>query len=229
MKRNWRNVLCSGVSWSATPADFDCCCGAWPRLFRLLCLSSAERVTAACDSCKFQHVAGSLWIINCLVFIQSLILSGWEQLSHPYNPPHYDCGLWVSVWVNWCFFTICMYKHCCLPLLLVFVMKCCVKMRCSLPQPSCFVIIAAWFLHLHACFACSSVHHMHQSKNSSPIAWPPSSVLCWCLGYCVLFFFYPYHPTVCRHNPSTVGQFNYVVAMSLWLMRFVLVCVDFAP
>jgi len=73
--------------------------------------------------------------------------SGWEQqLIHPCNPPRYD------LWVNLHFFTICTVgyvvdKHCFLPVLLVFVMKCCIKMPCSLPRnhyccslpsPACF-------------------------------------------------------------------------------------------
>jgi len=37
----------------------------------------------------------------------------WLDLTHPWNSPHY--GLWVNCY----FFTIYMYKHCFLPLLLV--------------------------------------------------------------------------------------------------------------
>jgi len=54
----------------------------------------------------------------------------WLGTTHPCNPPQY------VRWVYLHFFTICrpMYKHCFLPVLLVFVMKCLIKMPCSLPH-----------------------------------------------------------------------------------------------
>jgi len=52
----------------------------------------------------------------------------WLGTTHPCNPPQYGLE------VNLHFFTICMYKHCFLPMLLVFVIKCCIKMPCSLPH-----------------------------------------------------------------------------------------------
>ena len=91
--------------------------------------------------------------------------------THPCNPPHY------GVWVNLHFF-MCIYKHCFLPMLLVFAMKCCTKIPfplphnhycCLLPSPVCLP-------HLLICTC----------LISSPIACPPLSVLCWCL---LLFFF----------------------------------------
>ena len=64
------------------------------------------------------------------------------------QPTHY--GLWVNLY----FFTMCIYKHCFLPMYLFLpwnvVLKClalCLK-----------TIIAARFLHLYACLTCSSVH-----------------------------------------------------------------------
>jgi len=69
-------------------------------------------------------------------------------------------------------------------MLLVFVMKCCIKKPCSLPHNH---YIAARFLHPHACLTCSSVH---PCPNSSPIACPPSSVLCWCLLCFFLFLIF---------------------------------------
>ena len=101
----------------------------------------------------------------------------WLGTTHPCNRPQY------GLCINLHFFTICMYKHCSLPLSLVSVMKCCVKMYgylphnpycCSLPSPVCL-------LHLLICTC----------LNSSPIACPPFSVLCWCLlCFFILFLFY---------------------------------------
>jgi len=82
-------------------------------------------------------------------------------------------------WVIFYFFKVCMYKHCFLPLLLV--MKCCVKMHCSRPHnPYCCSRPSPMcLLHLLICTCI----------NSSPIACPPSSVLCWCL-LCLCLFCY---------------------------------------
>jgi len=86
----------------------------------------------------------------------------------------------TDLWINLHFFTISAYKHCFLPVLLVFVMKCCIKMSCSLP-------------HNHYCRslpspACLPHLLICRCPNSSPIACPPSSVLCWCLLCFFLFF-----------------------------------------
>ena len=71
----------------------------------------------------------------------------WLETTHTCNPPHY--GLWVILY----FFTICMYKHCFLPLLLVFVVKCCVKMYCSLPHnPYCCSLPSPAHLHMYQFF-----------------------------------------------------------------------------
>jgi len=74
-----------------------------------------------------------------------------------------------------------LYKLCFLPLLLVFVMKC-VKKHCCLPHnPHCYSLSSpVCLLHL---FICTCI-------NSSPIACPPSSMLCWCqLCVCVFLYF----------------------------------------
>jgi len=67
-----------------------------------------------------------------------------------------------------------MYKHCFLHLLLVFVIECCVKMHCSLPHnhPYCCSLLS------RVCLLCLLIC---TCINSSPIACPPSSVVCWCL------------------------------------------------
>ena len=110
----------------------------------------------------------------------------WLGTTHPCNPPQY------CLWVNLHFFTICMYKHCFLSVLLVFVMKC-IKVSCSLPHNHycCSLPSPAYLPHLLICTCLSS----------APIACPLSSVLCWCLRpllahlhlcyvdvYCVFFY-----------------------------------------
>jgi len=74
--------------------------------------------------------------------------SGWVQLANATHPTDY--GLWVNLY----FFTICMYKYCFLPLLLVFVMTCCIKMHCSLPHNPCccFSVHFCVFFSLCMCF-----------------------------------------------------------------------------
>ena len=93
----------------------------------------------------------------------------WLGTTHPCNPPQY------GLWENLHFFMICMYKHCFLPVLLVFVMKCCITMTCSLPHNHYYCLLPSpahlympqWILHpLLATFICV--------------------ILCWRL----LFFFY---------------------------------------
>ena len=94
--------------------------------------------------------------------------------THSCNPPHY------GLWVNLHFFRICIYKHCFLPMLLVFAMKCCIKMPCPLPNNHycCSLPSPVCLPHLLICTC----------LISSPIACPPSSVLCWCL-LCFFFIF----------------------------------------
>ena len=45
----------------------------------------------------------------------------WLGTTHPCNPPNY------GLWINLHYFMMCIYKHCFLPMLLVFAMKCCTK------------------------------------------------------------------------------------------------------
>ena len=68
----------------------------------------------------------------------------WLGTTYPCNPPHY--GLWV--WVNLHFFTMFIYKHCFLPMLLVFAMKWCTKIPCPLP-------------HNHYCCLLPSTAHLY--------------------------------------------------------------------
>jgi len=105
------------------------------------------------------------------------------RTTHPCNPPH--CVLWVNLY----FFTMCIYKHCFLPMLLVSAMKCCTKMPCpllhnhyccSLPSPVCLP-------HLLICTC----------LISSPVACPPSSVLCWCFFSLYFFLFLWYVAFLC--------------------------------
>jgi len=111
----------------------------------------------------------------------------WLGTTHPCNPPQY------GLWENLHFFMICMYKHCFLPVLLVFVMKCCITMSEWLAL--CLItIITACCLHLLIC-TCLNEFFTH----CLPII---ICVLCWCLHpllatfICVilcwrlLFFFY---------------------------------------
>ena len=69
-------------------------------------------------------------------------------------------------------------KYCFLPVLLVFVMKCWIKMLCSLPHNNHY--IAACFLHLCACLTYSPVHAsiLHQDHC---LPTRSSVLLCWCL------------------------------------------------
>ena len=98
----------------------------------------------------------------------------WLGTTHPCNPPNY--GLWVNL-----HFFMCIYKHCFLPMLLVFAMKCCTKKCLAL----CLItIIAACFLHLYACLTCSSVH----TSSLHPLL--AHHHLCYVDVYCVFLFFY---------------------------------------
>ena len=88
-------------------------------------------------------------------------------------PPNY------GLWVNLLFFMMCIYKDCFPPMLLVFVMICCTKMPCPLPHNHycCLLSLPICLPHLLICTC----------LISSPIACPPSSVLC-----CGLFRFFCY-------------------------------------
>ena len=124
-----------------------------------------------------------------LLFNFMVTSSIWLGTAHPCNPPQY------GLWVNLHFFTICMYEHCFLPVLPAFVMECCIKIPCSLPHNHfcCLLPSPVCLPHLLIC----------TRLNSSPIACPPSSVLCWCRhpflaylhlcyvdGCCVFFLFF---------------------------------------
>jgi len=124
----------------------------------------------------------------------------WLGTTHPCNPPHY------RLWVNLHFFMVCIYKHCFLPMLFVFAMKCCTKMPCPLP-------------HNHYCCLLSSPIRLPHllictCLISSPIACPPSSVLCWCLlfffnYFCdMLHFFMTPFWLICEHIFSFVLHFH---------------------
>jgi len=102
----------------------------------------------------------------------------WLGTTHPCNPPHH------GLWVNLHFFTMCIYKHCFLPMLLVFAMTC-TKMPCPLPHNHycCSLPSPVCLPHLLICTC----------LISSPTACPSSSVLCWCLlcfFVCFLFFLF---------------------------------------
>ena len=104
-------------------------------------------------------------VINCTILCKTPV---WSQFCVKL---HY--GLWVNLY----FFTMCIYKHCFLPMLLVSAVKCCTKMPCPLPRNHycCSLPSPVCLPHLLICTC----------LISSPIACPPSSVLCWCF----LFFF----------------------------------------
>jgi len=76
---------------------------------------------------------------------------------------------------------MCIYKHCFLPMLLVSAMKCCTKMLCPLPHNHYCCLLPSPICLPHL-FICTCL-------ISSPIACPPSSVLCWCL-LCFLILVY---------------------------------------
>ena len=93
----------------------------------------------------------------------------WLGITHPCNPPYY------GLWVNLHFFMMCIYKHCFLPMLLVFAMKCCTKMLCPLPHNHyCCLLASPKPICLPHLLICTCL-------ISSPVACPSSSVLCWCL------------------------------------------------
>jgi len=84
-----------------------------------------------------------------------------------------------GLWVNLLFFPMCIYKHCFPPMLLAFAIKRCTKMPCPLP-------------HNHYCCLLSSPTRLPHllictCLISSPIACPPSFVLCW---YLLRFYFF---------------------------------------
>ena len=129
----------------------------------------------------------------------------WLGTTHPCNPPNY------GLWVNLLFFMMCIYKHSFPPMLLVFAMKCCTKMPC--PQP-----------HNHYCCLLSSPICLPYllictCLISSPIACPPSSVLCWCLlrfsFFYFLFFCFMLHYFVTSFRLVCVHIFSSLLALIL--------------
>jgi len=140
----------------------------------------------------------------------------WLDIRHPWNSPHY------GPWVNCYFFTIYMYKHFLLPLLLVFVMKCYVSNWIALCLAT-LVVVVVRFLHLCVCFNCPSVH---ASTFHSLLA---HHHLCYLDIYYVctitqLFFilFYVYY------SPSFMYYFckYFLLPCFSWILCF---CVNFAP
>ena len=96
----------------------------------------------------------------------------WLGTTHPCNPPHH--GLWVNLHL----FTMCIYKHCFLPMLLVLVWN---VLKCL---ALCLItIIATRFLHLYACLTCSSV----RASSLHPLL--AHHHLCYVDVYCVFLFF----------------------------------------
>ena len=120
----------------------------------------------------------------------------WLGTTHPCNPPHYH------LWVNLHFFTMCICKHCFLPMLLAFAMKCCTKIPCPLP-------------HTRYCFSLPSPVCLPHLLISSPIAFPSSSVLCWC-QLCFLFFCFMLHFFVTSFWLVCVHIFSFVMIFLLW-------------
>ena len=141
----------------------------------------------------------------------------------PTPAPHY------GLWINLHFFTICIYKHFFLPMLLVFTMKC-IKLSCSLPHNHycCSLPSPVCLPHLLICTC----------FISSPIACPPSSVLCWCLScffccfflfyffvicytskilaFCIFWTIYSIHVTNCYYHPKTVPNYMLLDMSSVW-------------
>jgi len=95
--------------------------------------------------------------------------SGWEQLIHATHPH---------------FFTMRIYKHCFLPMPLVFAMKCCTNMPCLSPHNHYWYSLP--FLHLYACLP----HLLTSTPTACPPSW--SSVLCWCLLIFFVIFIFSY-------------------------------------
>ena len=121
----------------------------------------------------------------------------WLGTTHPCNPPQY------GLWVNLHFFMICMYKHCFLPMLLVFVMKYCIKMPCSPPLNSLPIACPPWH-HLYFCVM----------LMPSPTACPPCDLhVCYVDVYCFFYFL-----SVLKFH-LFVLFFYFVVFMRLWLFK----------
>ena len=128
---------------------------------------------------------------------------------------------------------MCIYKHCFPPILLVLAMKCCTKMPCPLPHNHYFCLLFSPICLPHLLICTCLI--------SSPIACPPSSVLCWCLLrffyfwymlhffvtpfwiVCVhifvwLFFFIPFH-FGCVFNMCVCLSFCVYLGVFLFIMR----------
>ena len=94
----------------------------------------------------------------------------WLGTTHPCNPPHY--GLWVNLY----FFTMCIYKNCLLPMLLVFAMKCCNKMLCPLP-------------HNHYCCSLPSPVHLYMPHLFTHCLPTSICVMLMFFFLCIFFIF----------------------------------------
>ena len=114
----------------------------------------------------------------------------WWGTTHPCNPPHY------GLWVNLHFFMICVYKHCFLPMLLVFAVKCCIKMLCSLP-------------HNHYCCSLPSPVCLPYMPHLFTHCLP--TIICVVLMSIVLFFNFSYF---CDMLHFIVTSFWLVVSVS---------------
>ena len=142
----------------------------------------------------------------------------WLGTTHPCNPPNY------GLWVNLLFFMMCIYTHCFPSMLLVLAMKCSTKMPCPLPHNHycCLLSSPVCLPHLLIC----------TSLISSPIACPPSSVLCWYLlrffvWYMLHFFVTPFWIVCVRFFVwlffVSLHYFVYVVFILLCLfLRYIL-------
>ena len=137
----------------------------------------------------------------------------WLGTTRPCNPPNY--GLWVKLFL----FMLCIYKHCLPSLLPVSAMKCCTTMPCPLPHNH-----YCWLLSSPMCLPHLLICTCH---ISSPIACPPSSVLCWCLLRFFLYFWYVL--PVCSilifypKTPASVIGLNWLASVGFWFIILLLI------
>ena len=108
-------------------------------------------------------------------FIRWHHASGWEQLIHATHPTIWSVG--KSTFLHDVYLA---YKHCFLPMLLVFAMKCCTKMPCPLPHNHYCCLLPS---PIYACLTCSSVH----ASSLHPLL--AHHYLCYFDVYCVFFIF----------------------------------------
>ena len=99
----------------------------------------------------------------------------WLGTTHPCNPPNY--GLWVNLY----FFMMCIYKHCFLPMLLVFAMKCCTKMPCPLHHSHYCCLLPSPICLPHLLICTCLIHFTHCL---------PTIYLCYVDVYCVCFLIF---------------------------------------